>query len=244
MRTRQERKDSTTTTLSTSASHRKHEASAHPWQEQRVRMHPSDLHFFPVVFPIDDDGQPFLRQRRGYDNPHLRLRRSPHGSASRLRPHTPPATPTSAQKRPSMAAPPAAIASATAGATQGAQPRRASPSTKNRHPQGTAGRGIGATAAALGRGAKRRPQRRHPARSGAQGGSASRAGGDHQATAARTERARGGRSRGIGRSSGSAPNRRWRRWKGHSERWQRMGNEGSRRYGLLYLSDYYATFDI
>ena len=102
MRTRQERKDSTTTTLSTSASRRKHEASAHPWQEQRVRMHPSDLHFFPVVFPVvfpvDDDGQPFLRQRRGHDNPHLRLRRSPHGSASGLRPHTPPATPTSAAR--------------------------------------------------------------------------------------------------------------------------------------------------
>ena len=93
-------------------------------------MHPSDLHFFPVVFPVDDDGQPFLRQQRGHDNPHLRLRRSPHGSASGLRPHTPPATPTSAQKRPSTAAPPAAIASATAGATQGAQPRWASPSTK------------------------------------------------------------------------------------------------------------------
>ena len=33
MRTRQEHRDSTTTTLSTSASRREHEASAHPWQE-------------------------------------------------------------------------------------------------------------------------------------------------------------------------------------------------------------------
>ena len=43
MRTRQEHRDSTTTTLSTSASRREHEASAHPWQERRVR---TDLFIF------------------------------------------------------------------------------------------------------------------------------------------------------------------------------------------------------